>query len=340
MTISSQNNTDAKQLKLEALYTSIESLRTEFRNGGYCPDLLEEEILILREKIRLILADQGRSAATNIVLTARLKRHSPGSNPWVCNFSGSGQYFAMKESEKRVNTLKDKTVLIMGGTSGIGLAAARQLATRGASVVVTGRNRERADQVRKDNPTLRTEIVDASSPTDLSRFYASMANFDDLVLCVSGAKGAGPFISLDISELRSGFEEKFFAQFQAAQAALPFLRKDGSLTFISAISARMANPGTVGLAAINGAIESMVRPLARELRPLRVNAISPGVVETPWWDRLPQELRDSSLQQAAAASLVGRNGSAGELGSAIEFVVTNGFVTGTVLEIDGGLHLV
>lgn len=238
-----------------------------------------------------------------------------------------------------MSELKDRKIVIMGATSGIGLAAAQQLAARGASVIVTGRNPERAEHVRQERPALRTEIVDASSPEALEAFYKTIGHFDDLVLCVSGAKGAGAFHTLDIAGLRGGFEEKFFAQFRAAQAALPFLRKDGSLTFITAISARAANPGTVGLAAINGAIEAMVKPLARELRPLRVNAISPGAVETPWWDRLPREVRDSLLQQTAAASLVGRNGSAVEVGGAVAFVVSNGFVSGTVLEIDGGLHL-
>jgi NAD(P)-dependent dehydrogenase (short-subunit alcohol dehydrogenase family) len=234
---------------------------------------------------------------------------------------------------------KDRKIVIMGGTSGMGLASARQLASRGASVIVTGRNSERAERVRHENPELTVEIADASSSDGLARFYQSIGPFNDLVLCVSGAKGAGAFPAVDIAELRDGFDEKFFAQFRAAQAALPFLKKDGSLTFITAISARAANPGTAGLAAINGAIEAMVKPLARELRPLRVNAISPGAVETPWWDRLPREVRDSLLQQTAAASLVGRNGSAEEIGSAVEFILTNGFVSGTVLEVDGGLHL-
>lgn len=132
---------------------------------------------------------------------------------------------------------------------------------------------------------------------------------------------------------------KFFAQFYAAQAALPFLRKDGSLTFVSAISARAARPGTAGLAAINGAIEAIVKPLARELRPLRVNAVSPGVVATPWWDRLPAEVRGTLLRESADASLVGRNGKPEELAEAIAFLVANGFVTGTVLEVDGGIRL-
>ena len=235
--------------------------------------------------------------------------------------------------------LTSRKIVIMGGTSGMGLASARQLAALGASVVVTGRDRDRAARVRQESPKLAVEIVDCASPDALDRFYQAQGSLDDIVLCVSGAKGAGPFAQLDAVELQRGFAEKFFTQFHAAQKALPYLRKDGSLTFVSAISARAANPGTAGLAAINGAIEAMVKPLARELKPLRVNAISPGVVETPWWDKLAPEVRETLLKQSAAASLVGRNGSPRELGEAIVFLVTNGFVNGTVLEIDGGLRL-
>lgn len=205
-----------------------------------------------------------------------------------------------------MSRLKDRKIVVMGGTSGIGLATAQQLVADGASVVVTGRNPEKVGRVRQENPALRAESVDATSTEALTAFYQSLSSTDDLVLSVSGAKGAGPFCTLDIAELFAGFHEKFFAQFRAAQAALPFLRKDGSLTFITAISARAAMPGTTGRAAINGAIEAMVKPLAKELRPLRVNAVSPGAVETPWWDRLPRDMRDSLLQQTAASSMVGR----------------------------------
>ncbi len=93
------------------------------------------------------------------------------------------------------------------------------------------------------------------------------------------------------------------------------------------------------MAAINGAIEAMIKPLARELRPLRINAVSPGVIQTPWWDRLEPEIREQLLNQAASATLVGRNGHAKEVGQSIAYIVTNGFVTGTVLEVDGGLRL-
>jgi NAD(P)-dependent dehydrogenase (short-subunit alcohol dehydrogenase family) len=230
-------------------------------------------------------------------------------------------------------------VIIIGGTSGIGLETGKQLAAHGLRVIVTGRDAEKADRVSRENSNIEAVTADAGSVTSLKYLYDSVGRFDHLVLCVSGAKGAGDFSSLTEADVREGMEQKFFAQFRAAQLALPYLNRQGSLTFVSAISARAANPGTGGLAAINGAIEAMVKPLARELRPLRVNAVSPGVVETPWWDRLPADVRGKILERSAAATLVNRNGTAAELAEAVSFVVRNGFVNGTVLEVDGGLRL-
>jgi NAD(P)-dependent dehydrogenase (short-subunit alcohol dehydrogenase family) len=235
--------------------------------------------------------------------------------------------------------MQSQIVIIIGGTSGIGLETGKQLAARGLRVIVTGRDAEKAARVSREYPGIEAKAVDAASVTSLETLYESIGNFDHLVLCVSGAKGAGDFASLSETDVRQGMEQKFFAQFRAAQLALPFLSRQGSLTFVTAISARAANPGTAGLAAINAAIEAMVKPLARELRPLRVNAVSPGVVETPWWDRLPAEIRGPILERSAAATLVNRNGTAVELGESVSFVVLNGFVNGTVLEVDGGLRL-
>jgi NAD(P)-dependent dehydrogenase (short-subunit alcohol dehydrogenase family) len=225
-------------------------------------------------------------------------------------------------------------VIVIGGTSGIGLATAKLLVASGAEVIVTGR-KINGFQV----PGVRAFAVDAADEAALKRFYAECGAFTDLVLCVSGAKGSGPVTELALQDLEDGFRDKFFNQFRAFQQALPTLAKNGSVTFISAISARMANPGTVGLAAINGAIEAMVKPLAKELQPLRVNAVSPGLVETAWWNAVPQETREKLLKQAAAQSTVGRNGQPEELAHAIVFLITNQFVSGTVLEVDGGLHL-
>jgi NAD(P)-dependent dehydrogenase (short-subunit alcohol dehydrogenase family) len=117
------------------------------------------------------------------------------------------------------------------------------------------------------------------------------------------------------------------------------MRRDGSITFLTSISARMAHPGTAGLAAINGALEAMLGALARELAPTRINAVAPGVVDTAWWDRLPAAAKQRVFDEQARMLPVGRVGRADDVAQAVQFLAGNGFVTGTVLECDGGLHL-
>lgn len=178
--------------------------------------------------------------------------------------------------------LQGQRVAVVGGSSGIGLATARALADAGAQVVIAGRDQAKLDAALGTiGGPVSARTVDATQRDALDRFFADLGALDHLVLALSGAAGGGPFRTLDLAALRSGFEAKFWAHVAAAQAALPTLRTDGSLTFVSAISARMANPGTAGLAAINAAIEALVPTLAKELAPLRVNAVSPGVIDTP-----------------------------------------------------------
>ena len=232
-----------------------------------------------------------------------------------------------------------RKIVIVGGTSGIGLATAKLLLSRGAEVYVTGREADKAAELEQKVPGLHAAAVDASSGKDLRVYFEQLGRFTDLVLCASGAKGAGPFSTLKAADVLTGFQEKFVPQFLSAQTALPHLAEDGSITFVSAASARASSPGTSGLAAINGAIEAMTRPMARELKPLRINCVSPGVVETTWWDRIPEPTRSELLHKSADATLVGRNAQPEELADAIAFLIGNGFVSGTVLEVDGGMRL-
>jgi len=238
--------------------------------------------------------------------------------------------------------LEQQKVVVMGGSSGIGLATVRQLAARGAAVVATGRDAGRLrDAVGSLGSEARvtTAVVDARERASLDAFFAQQGGLDHLVLTLSGGEGAGPFAQLDLAALRRGFEDKFWPQIEAAQAAVPYLRAGGSITFIGSISARIARPGTAGLAAINGALEAMVGTLARELAPSRVNAVSPGVIDTSWWDQMPAQARAELFRQEAAALPVGRIGQADDVAKAVLLLVENGFVTGTVLACDGGLHL-
>jgi NAD(P)-dependent dehydrogenase (short-subunit alcohol dehydrogenase family) len=142
-----------------------------------------------------------------------------------------------------------------------------------------------------------------------------------------------------LAALRQAFDGKFFAHVKAIQAALPHLRRDGSITLVTAASARAAFAGTAGLAAVNGALETIVAPLAVELAPLRVNAVSPGVIDTHWWGALPAEQRRAYFDSVAAVTPARRVGPPDDVAEAIVYLAGAGFVSGTVLECTGGGNL-
>jgi len=236
--------------------------------------------------------------------------------------------------------LDNQTIVVMGGSSGVGLATVRRLAAAGARVIATGRDRTKLESALAGlGERVSGEAFDGGDRQALDAFFARLGRFDHLVLTLSGGEGAGEFAGLDLAALRRGFEAKFWPQLEAAQAGLPALRQGGSITFLSAISARIANPGTAGLGAINGALESMIGTLARELKPSRVNAVSPGVIDTPWWDRFPAEVKADLFRQQAQTLPVGRVGQADDVAHAIQFLIENPFMTGAVIECDGGMRL-
>lgn len=222
-------------------------------------------------------------------------------------------------------------VVIMGGTSGIGLATAEKLTAAGAEVVVTGRDPERLAAV--GDRASRAVAVDGTDAEALAAFFADLGEFDHLVLAFSsGAIGLSPFKDISPADLRTAFEGKLFGYVAAIQHA----QVTGSVTMVSAASARAALPTTALLAAVNGAIERMVSPLAAELAPVRVNAVSPGVVDTPWWSFLPDGVREEQFAAFGGQLPVGRVGQAHEVADAIVYLINAGFVTSTVLSIDGG----
>jgi len=232
-------------------------------------------------------------------------------------------------------------IVVIGASAGIGEATAAAFAAQGAAVVITGRSKDRLDQAaqRIGHPVEVAEL-DATDRGALDAFFATTGTLDHLILTASpGAVGAGPFASLDEAALRQAFDGKFFAHVKAIQAALPQLRADGSVTIVSAASARAAFPGTTALAAANGALETIVAPLAVELAPLRVNAVSPGVIDTHWWHGMPDDQRRGYFEAVAAVTPVRRIGAPEDVADAIVYLAGAGFVTGTVLECTGGSNL-
>ncbi|MQY22879.1 SDR family oxidoreductase [Nocardia macrotermitis] len=222
-------------------------------------------------------------------------------------------------------------IVIMGGTSGIGLAAADRLTESGHEVTVTGRDPEKLAAVK--DRVHAAEQVDGTDTEQVRTFFDRIGDFDHLVLAFSpGARGIGPIREIDLAELRAGFDGKLFAYLYAIQRA----RVRGSITMVSASSARAALPGTVTFAAVNGAIERIVSPLAAELAPVRVNAVSPGIIDTPWWSFLPDEQRSAQFTAAGGQVPAGRVGTGAEVAAAIAYLVDADYVTGSILPVDGG----
>jgi NADP-dependent 3-hydroxy acid dehydrogenase YdfG len=155
---------------------------------------------------------------------------------------------------------------------------ARRVAA-GDAVLVVGRDRAEVDRlVARVGRGASGAVVDATDRRSVDAFFLALGNLDHLVLVHGDGRGAGPFATLPIDDLRAGLEAELVAQLGVAQAVLPTLAATGSITFVAA---RAAVPGAIGIAAINGAVEASVRSLALELAPRRVNRVAPAADATP-----------------------------------------------------------
>ena len=237
--------------------------------------------------------------------------------------------------------LHGQKAVVVGGSSGIGLASAEALLAAGADVVVASRSESRLAAVRGGlGPRATTHVVDGAEETSVRALFADAGVFDHLIIALGGGGAVGPFAELEEARFRAAFDRKFWPFMLVARHGAARIRAGGSITFITGAAARRVIPRMSGIAAVNGAIEAMIRPLARELAPTRVNAVSPGLIDTPYWHGMPAEQREAMFAQTARGLAVGRVGRPQEVADAVLFLVTNGFTTGTVIECDGGVGLV
>jgi NAD(P)-dependent dehydrogenase (short-subunit alcohol dehydrogenase family) len=243
------------------------------------------------------------------------------------------------EISTRRSDMTTPRALVVGGTSGIGLATARRLHAAGATVHVAGRSRRRLDAIAATDPDLRLHQADGGDRAQIDAVVEGIGEIDHLVVTLAGSEGMGAIQDLDLTMLRRAFDAKFWAHLTTIQAALPHLAPRGSITLVGAITAHTGMPGTAGIAALNAAVEAVVKPLATELAPRRVNAVSPGGVDTPWWGFLPDADRQAYFAQMAERLPVRHIATADEVAEVVAMAATNTNLTGSVIEADGGARL-
>jgi NAD(P)-dependent dehydrogenase (short-subunit alcohol dehydrogenase family) len=232
-----------------------------------------------------------------------------------------------------------KRLVIIGGSSGMGLATAKAATAAGAQVVIASRSREKLEQARREISG-DTEIMplDVRDEAAIQAFFDRVGEFDHLTTPGSEATG-GPFQTRDTAGVRADFDSKFWGQYLAAKYGAPRIRQGGSIVFFSGIYSQRPSAGVSGIAAINSAIEGLARALAVELSPIRVNAVSPGLVDTPIFDGMQKEAKADMFQRFADAAPIRRAGRPEEVAQAVLHLMANSFTTGTTLFVDGGYLL-
>jgi NAD(P)-dependent dehydrogenase (short-subunit alcohol dehydrogenase family) len=232
--------------------------------------------------------------------------------------------------------LKDRRVLVVGGSSGIGEGAAKAAVEHGAKVLIASRS---ADKLRAAAARIgrgcETAVIDTREDASVEAFFTSAGTFDHVVMSAAQVT-IGPVRTLSVADAQASMNSKFWGTYRVARAAQ--IASEGSLTMISGAAAVRATRGRALQTAINAAVEALTKGLALEFSPVRVNTVSPGLVETPIWGNL-DAARIAQIQEMARRTPTGRVGQPEDIALQILACMTNKFMTGSVIYLDGGYLL-
>jgi NAD(P)-dependent dehydrogenase (short-subunit alcohol dehydrogenase family) len=230
--------------------------------------------------------------------------------------------------------LNHARVLVVGGSSGIGLATAAAAAQAGAAVTIASRSQAKLESaVNTLGNTVRAVALDTGDVAAVERFFANETPWDHIVISAAHTP-SGPVRSLSLADAKIAMESKFWGAYRVARAAK--IREGGSLTFVSGFLSVRPSSSSVLQGAINAALEALARGLALELAPVRVNAVSPGLIATPLWSGMPNDKREAMFAGAAQRLPARRIGQPEDIANAVMFLVTTPFATGSTVRVDGG----
>jgi NAD(P)-dependent dehydrogenase (short-subunit alcohol dehydrogenase family) len=256
-------------------------------------------------------------------------------------FDCVGTRSAKEQSVQQGHGFKNKRVVILGGSSGIGLAVAEQTASQGAKVVIASSNAERVQKaVEKLDGNAQGHTIDLSDESAVENFFAKVGVFDHLVFTAGDALHLHDLAATDLQQARRAFELRYWAALAAVKYGSKDIRKGGSIVLTTGVAGQRPHKGWVVAASVCGTIEALTRALAIELAPIRVNAVSPGVVRTNLWQHMTAPERERLYESVGNSLPVGRVGEARDIAQAYLFLMQEAFATGQTLVVDGGTVLV
>ena len=237
-------------------------------------------------------------------------------------------------------TLNGKRIVVLGGSSGIGLATAQAAAHEGASVVIVSSRQARVDEALAKLPGAEGHAVDLTDATAVQTLFTRIGAFDHLVFTAGEALELGPIATTDLDVAHRFFELRYWGAYLAAKHGVGNIRPGGSIVFTSGLAGSRPHAGWALGASICAAMEGLTRALAVELAPIRVNIVCPGVVKTPLWGGMQEADREALYRQMADKLLVGHAGEPEEIAESYLYLMRQTYGTGQVIVVDGGGSLV
>lgn len=241
----------------------------------------------------------------------------------------------------REYSLYGRKVVLLGGTSGFGLATAIAVAEEGATVIVVSSSQEKVDKALAALPDNSAGFVtDLGEEEEVARLFGEIGEFDHLVFTAGDALQFGDLSGLNIGEAKQAIHLRFWGAIMAAKHGAPLIKEGGSITLTTGALGRRPRKGTAVIAGMASAIEGLTRALAIDLAPIRVNAVCAGTVRTNLLKHMSGPDREHFFNQVGSKLLTGKVGEAEDLAEAYLYLMRGAFTTGQILVVDGGSLLV